>query len=104
MTEEEKRKQWFAVHVLAGQETTALTLTQSAGNANGVTYWHPDQHNVPNPGALLMQKVQYAHQRWGATLFYVDSTVDYSGVTEAAADFKASAVDVDDQVIAHEGQ
>jgi hypothetical protein len=31
------------------------------------------QQEVADPGALMIQKIQYAKQRWGATVFYVDS-------------------------------
>ena len=31
------------------------------------------QEDVADPGALMIQKIQYAKQRWGATVFYVDS-------------------------------
>ena len=36
----------------------------------------------------LLRKAQYAHQRWGATLFYVDSTVDPTGAVLPAAFFQ----------------
>ena len=32
------------------------------------------QQEVADPGALMIQKMTYAYNRWGATLFYVDST------------------------------
>jgi hypothetical protein len=32
------------------------------------------QENVWNSGELLLQKIDYARQRWGANLFYIDST------------------------------
>ena len=31
------------------------------------------QQNVSNPAEQLMRKIGYARQRWGATLFYIDS-------------------------------
>jgi len=31
------------------------------------------QQDVADPGALMIQKVSYAHTRWGAKVFYVDS-------------------------------
>ena len=31
------------------------------------------QQDVADPGALMIQKIAYAHSRWGATLFYIDS-------------------------------
>ncbi len=36
----------------------------------------------------LLRKTRYAHDRWGATLFYVDSTVDPSGAVLPAAIFQ----------------
>ncbi len=38
--------------------------------------------------AELMRKAQYAHNRWGATLFYVDSTVDNNGGVLPASIFQ----------------
>jgi hypothetical protein len=43
------------------------------GTANQVTL---DSSAV---AAELMRKIKFAHDRWGATLFYVDSTVDANG-------------------------
>jgi hypothetical protein len=31
------------------------------------------QEEVADPGALMIEKMSYAYQRWGATVFYVDS-------------------------------
>ena len=36
----------------------------------------PTQTTVADPTQLLINKVQYANQRWGATLFYIDSNGD----------------------------
>lgn len=36
----------------------------------------PTQTTVPNPTQLLLNKVAYAYQHWGATLFYIDSNGD----------------------------
>ncbi len=33
----------------------------------------PDQKNVADEAAILIEKIAYAKKRWGATLFYVDS-------------------------------
>lgn len=38
--------------------------------------------------AELIRKARYAHDRWGATLFYVDSTVDKAGGTLPASIFR----------------
>jgi hypothetical protein len=35
----------------------------------------PRQRHVANLGAQLLAKIDYARSRWGATLFYVDSTL-----------------------------
>jgi hypothetical protein len=35
-------------------------------------FWHRD---VKDPVALMSEKIAYAHKRWGATLFYLDSSV-----------------------------
>ena len=39
----------------------------------------------------MQSKVQYAKQRWGATLFYVDSDLDYKGNMTPAAVFQQLA-------------
>ena len=36
----------------------------------------PTQTSVADPTSLLLAKVTYAYQRWGATLFYIDSNGD----------------------------
>lgn len=41
--------------------------------------------------AELINKMNYANKRWGATLFYIDSTVDVNGGTLAASIFKQAA-------------
>jgi hypothetical protein len=41
------------------------------------------ERDVPNPGELLMQKIAWAKQRWGATLFYVDSNGEPSRPLDA---------------------
>jgi len=55
---------------------TSLTLAANPGNAMGVPYMYGLETNTGNPYAVLQAKVKYASQRWGATLFYVDSSVD----------------------------
>ena len=42
-------------------------------------------------GQELMRKIKYAHDRWGATLFYVDSTVEKNGAVVDADIFKKAA-------------
>jgi hypothetical protein len=39
----------------------------------------PIQRDVENPTIELLAKITYAKQRWGCTLFYIDSTYDKSG-------------------------
>jgi hypothetical protein len=52
---------------------------------------HPDgsatQMQLPDSqvAAELIRKMTYAHRRWGATLFYLDSTVDATGAPLAAS-------------------
>jgi hypothetical protein len=66
----------------------SLTLTASAGTVMGVPYFYPVQTNSPNPGAVLSNKIQYAIQRWGASLFYVDSDLAYDGTITPANVFQ----------------
>ncbi|HKD06932.1 MAG TPA: hypothetical protein VKB79_13600 [Bryobacteraceae bacterium] len=61
------------------QSPTSLTLARSAGNATAIPYLYGLQTNTGDPFSVLNAKVQYAMKRWGATLFYVDSTLDYTG-------------------------
>jgi len=70
------------------QSPTSLTLAASAGAANATPYLYGLQTNTGNPYAVLQSKVQYAKQRWGATLFYVDSDLDYKGNITPAAVFQ----------------
>jgi hypothetical protein len=57
-------------------------------NADGTA----EQVTLPDSqvAAELIRKMQYAHNRWGVTLFYVDSTVDANGGTLDAGIFSAS--------------
>jgi hypothetical protein len=70
------------------QSPTSLTLARSAGNATNIPYLYGLQTNTGDPLSVLKAKVQYASQRWGATLFYVDSTLDYAGNVTPAAVFQ----------------
>lgn len=70
------------------QSPTSLTLRQSAGTANAVPYLYGLQTNTANPYGVLYTKAQYAKQRWGATLFYVDCDLDYKGNMTPAAVFQ----------------
>jgi hypothetical protein len=50
-------------------------------------------------GAQLIRKVQYAHDRWGATLFYLDSTVDSNGAPLSADIFLQVAAAFPDSLL-----
>lgn len=47
------------------------------------------QTNVADPGAVLRAKILYCIERWGATLFYIDSNLAYDGAITAASYFEA---------------
>ncbi len=47
----------------------------------------------------LIRKMRYAHDRWGATLFYLDSTVTADGVTLDAAILEAAAAAMPDSLL-----
>jgi hypothetical protein len=61
------------------QSPTMLTLVANAGTLTAVPYSYGLQTNVADPEAEMKTKVQYAVNRWGASLFYVDSDLTYSG-------------------------
>jgi hypothetical protein len=42
------------------------------------------QQDVGDPAALLIEKIAYAKNRWGCTLFYIDSNVEAGGLMDAA--------------------
>jgi len=67
------------------QSPTMLTLSASAGNLTGVPYSYGLQTNMPDPEAVLKSKVQYAVNRWGATLFYVDTDLTDTGSSVTSA-------------------
>lgn len=61
---------------------------QDAGLKTGVTIrpqtldWKddsPHQISTDDPGSLLCEKATYARERWGCTIFYVDSVSDFFG-------------------------
>jgi hypothetical protein len=52
--------------------------------------------------AELIQKMKYAHDRWGATLFYVDSTVETDGAVLDASIFQQVAAALPDSLIVPE--
>ncbi len=47
----------------------------------------------------LIRKMQYAHNRWGATLFYVDSDVESNGANLDASIFEQAAAALPDSLI-----
>ncbi|HEX4168867.1 MAG TPA: hypothetical protein VHZ55_25670, partial [Bryobacteraceae bacterium] len=47
----------------------------------------------------LIRKMQYAHNRWGATLFYVDSDVETNGASLSASIFAQAAAALPDSLI-----
>ena len=49
--------------------------------------------------AELMRKIRFAHDRWGATIFYVDSSVDANRGTLPAAIFKKLAATFPDSLL-----
>ena len=49
--------------------------------------------------AELIRKMQYAHTRWGATLFYVDSDVETNGASLDASIFQQVAAALPDSLI-----
>ena len=67
------------------QSPASLTLAVSAGSAAGVPYSYGLQMNLANPESVLQSKVQYATNRWGASLFYVDSDLTYDATSITAA-------------------
>ncbi len=43
----------------------------------------PSETDTNNPGQILYDKISYAHERWGCTLFYIDSNATSAGVLSA---------------------
>jgi hypothetical protein len=60
------------------ESPVSLTLTKDAGSATEVQYLYTSLTNT-DPYMVMQKKIQYTHVRWGATLFYVDSTLDFEG-------------------------
>ncbi|CAN5560381.1 hypothetical protein BH10ACI4_BH10ACI4_17950 [soil metagenome] len=63
-----------------------------------------DQVYLPNAAVAseLTRKMRYAHDRWGATLFYVDSTVESNGAVLDASIFQQVAAALPDSLISPE--
>lgn len=49
--------------------------------------------------ASMLKKIRYAHDRWGATLFYIDSTVEPSGMALDASIFQRLAAAFPDSLL-----
>ncbi len=49
--------------------------------------------------AEIIRKMKYAHNRWGATLFYIDSTVETNGAVLDAAIFQQAAAALPDSLL-----
>ena len=47
----------------------------------------------------MLKKITYAHKRWGATLFYIDSTVQPNGAVMDAAIFQRLAAAFPDSLL-----
>jgi hypothetical protein len=59
------------------------------------------QASLPHDAVVaeLTRKIRYAHDRWGATLFYIDSTVDTIGAVLDASIFKQLATEFPDSLL-----
>ena len=68
-----------------------------AVNGNGTA----SQVTLPNSQVAgeLIRKMRYAHDRWGATLFYLDSTVDANGGTLPANVIEQAAAALPDALL-----
>lgn len=73
-------------YIASVESPRALTLDTNAGEATGIPYFYARQFNTSH-FEEMRRKIQYCRERWGATLFYVDSTLFYSGNTTPAESF-----------------
>ncbi len=66
-------------------------------NSNGTA----EQDYLPDASIAgeLIRKIRYAHDRWGATLFYVDSTVEQNGAVLDASIFQQVAAAFPDSLL-----
>ena len=69
-------------------------FTKNADGTAGQTYL-PDSQIA----AQIVRKMKYAHDRWGATLFYLDSTVETNGATLDASIFQQAAAALPDSLL-----
>ena len=66
-------------------------------NADGTA----GQHYLPDAqvATQLIRKMRYAHDRWGVTLFYLDSTVESNGAILEASLFRQAAAALPDSLL-----
>ncbi len=69
-------------------------FVKNADGTAGQTYL-PDAQIA----AQILRKMKYAHDRWGATLFYLDSTVESNGATLDASIFEQAASALPDSLL-----
>ena len=65
------------------------------GNGTAQQVYLPDA----SIAAELTRKIRYAHDRWGATLFYIDSTVESNGAVLDAGIFQQVAASFPDSLL-----
>jgi hypothetical protein len=70
------------------QSPTLLTLTASAPSGAAIPFVYSNETNTADPGAVLKSKIQYAYNRWGASLFYIDVDLDWFHTITAAHYFQ----------------
>ena len=70
---------------------------QFVRNSNGTA----TQTYLPDSqvAAQILRKMKFAHDRWGATLFYLDSTVETNGATLDASIFQQAAAALPDSLL-----
>jgi len=73
--------------VVAVDSPECLTLAADAGQWTDTEYIYATQTNTSH-FEEMRAKIQYAYRRWGATLYYVDSTLRYNGDLTPGADFE----------------
>jgi hypothetical protein len=73
-------------YIASVESPTSLTLQQDAGQWTDIRYYYARQFNTSH-FEEMRRKIQYSKERWGATLYYVDSTLFYSGNLTPAETF-----------------
>ena len=72
------------IRIASVESPTQLTLAADGGNASHIQYLYGNQSNIADAFTQLQAKIQYAYQRWGATMFYIDTDIrDIANVTKA---------------------